>query len=168
MTATIKSLQNRIRGWFPQQPSCATTVSPQISQKTSHRKITVYITLFVGVFATVFLSTAAAYGLGLGNIAGAVAATVGIITAIAVNLKFNAPNQKMSLTEEGRKTAKIIGWANAGMLYLFLGTYFLVNPNIQSAEVTLGLWAALLFSMFVINSLLVRRLKKQMAPLEGV
>jgi hypothetical protein len=83
-------------------------------------------------------------------------------------LKFNPPNKKISLTEEGRKTARIIGWTNAGMLYLFLGTYFLVNPNIKNAEVTLGLWIALLFSMFAVNSLLYRRLKKQMAPLEGM
>jgi hypothetical protein len=104
----------------------------------------------------------------LGNIAGALAATVGIITGIAVNLKFNAPNNKISLTEDGRKTARIIGWANAGMLYLFLGTYFIVNPNIKNAELTLGLWIVLLFSMFAVNSLLVRRIKRQMAPLEGV
>jgi hypothetical protein len=102
----------------------------------------------------------------LENIAGAVAATVGIITAIAVNLKFNAPNKNIHLTEEGRKTARIIGWANAGMLYVFLGTYFLVNPNIQSTEVTLGLWVVLLSLMFAVNSLLVRRLKKQTATLE--
>jgi membrane protease YdiL (CAAX protease family) len=164
----IKSKLNKLRGWFPHDPSYANTVAPQISQKASHRKIATYITLFVCVFATAILSTAAAYGLGLGNIAGAVGATAGIIAAIAVNVKFNAPNQKLSLTEEGRKTARIIGWANAGMLYLFLGTYFLVNPNIMSAELTLGLWVVLLFSMFAVNSLLVRRIKKQMAPLEGM
>jgi hypothetical protein len=163
-----QSLETRIRGWFPQEQTSAITVTPQISQKANHRRITTYVTLSVCVFAAVFLSTAAAYGFGLGNIAGAVAATVGIITGIAVNVKFNTPNQKIFLTEEGRKTARIIGWANAGMLYLFLGTYFLVNPNIKNAEVTLGLWIALLFSMFAVNSLLVRRLKKQMAPLEGV
>jgi membrane protease YdiL (CAAX protease family) len=156
------------RGWFPQEPSYTSTVSAQINQKANHRRITTYVTLFVWVFATVFLSTAAAYGLGLGNIAGAVAATVGIVIAIAVNLKFNAPNQKIFLTEEGRKTAWIIGWANAGMLYLFLGTYFIVNPNIENAELTLGLWIVLLFSMFAVNSLLVRRIKRQMAPLEGM
>lgn len=163
-----KSVHNYFRGWFPQEPSCTSTVSAQINQKANHRKITTYVTLFVCVFATVFLSTAAAYGFGLGNIAGAVAATAGIITAIAVNLKFNAPNQNIHLTGEGRKTAGIIGWANAGMLYVFLATYFLVNPNIKNAEVTLGLWIVLLFSMFAVNSLLVRRLKKQTAPLEDM
>lgn len=164
----LQSIQDHFRGWFPRDPPYTNAVTSQISRKANYRKIVTYITLFVCVLATVFVSTAAAYGLGFGNIAGAVAATTGIIAAVAVNLKFNAPNQKISLTEEGRKTAKIIGWANAGMLYVFLGTYFIVNPNITSTELTLGLWVALLFSMFAVNSLLVRRLKKQIAPLEGM
>jgi hypothetical protein len=163
-----RSIKQHIRGWFPQEPYCTSTVSTQINQKANHRKIATYTTIIVCVFATVFLSTAAAYGFGLENIIGAVAATVGIITAIAVNFKFNAPYQKLSLTEDERKTARIIGWANAGMFYLFLGTYFIVNPNIKNTELTLGLWIALLLAMFVANSLLVRRLKKQITPREGM
>jgi Kef-type K+ transport system membrane component KefB len=166
---TLKGkLESRIRGWFPQEPSCTNTVAAQIGQKASHRKITGYITLFVCVFAAVFLSLSAAYGLGLDSIAGAVAATVGIITAIAVNLKFKSPNQKISLTEEGRKTLRATAGANVGIVCVFLATWFLVNPNIKSAELTLGLWVVLVFSMFFVNSLLYRRLKKQMTPLEGL
>jgi hypothetical protein len=161
-------LQNLFRGWLPQEPSLATAVSPQISQKASHRRVTVYITLAVCVFTAVFLSLSAAYGLGLGNIAGFVAAAAGIITAIAVNFKFNKPNQNMTLTEEGKKTARTLGLTNLGMLCVFLGTYFVVNPAIESAELTLGVWIVLLFSMFAVNSLLYRRLKKQTMPMEGM
>ena len=50
---------------------------------------------------------------------------------------------------------------------ILLGTYFLIAPNIKSAEVTLGLWFTLLFALLLVNGLLIRNYKKQ-SPHDGV
>lgn len=157
------------RGWLPNNPSFP-SITAQGNQKTSHySRIIVYTTIFVSVFSAVFLTMSAAYGLGLGNVGATfAAATTGVMTSIVANILLKKPDQNKPLTAEGKKAAKIFAGANASMVGVFLGTYFLVNPNIKSAELTLGLWIVLLATMFAVNNLLYRRFKKQIGLAEGV
>ncbi len=153
------------RGWLPKEPSHTNPFPIQTNQQPSKRRYTAYLTIFVGVLAAVFLTMSAAYGLGLGNNdATFAAATAGVMATIVVSIMLRAPrapNQNKPLTEKGRRAAKIIAGTNAGMVGVFLGTYFLVNPIIKSVELTLGLWIVLLLSMFLVNNLLYRNFKKQ-------
>jgi hypothetical protein len=102
------------------------------------------------------------YGLGLGNSYAVVAvATAGVIAAIVVGVMFREPSKNRPLTAGVKRAARTIAGANVGMVCVFLGTYFLVNPIIESAVLTLCLWIALLLSMFLVNNLLYRSFKKQ-------
>ena len=166
-----KSWKDQIRGWIPKEPSFPSTVTAQVNQKTNHHhNVIAYIAIFAGVFAAVFLSMSAAYGLGLGSdYATFAAAMAGVMATIVASVMFSKSNQnKPPLTERGRSAAKIIAAANVVIVGIFLGTYFLVNPIIKSAELTLGLWIVLLLSMFLVNNMLYRNFKKQAILLEGM
>jgi membrane protease YdiL (CAAX protease family) len=150
-------LEEFCRGWLPQEPARAKPVLAQASQQPKRGYI-----LFMASFVAVFAAVAVMYGLGLGNnYVTLVAAPIGVLTAIVVNVLFRKPIQNKPLTEKGRRAAGIIAGANVAMVSVLLGTYFLINPIIKSGEVKLGLWIILLLALFLVNNLLLREFKKQ-------
>ncbi len=165
-----RSIQSHFRGWIPTEPSFPSAVTAQVPQKPSrHQAIIAYLAIFAGVFIAVFLAMSVTSALDLGiNYATTAAATAAVMAAIVVSLLLRKPNQNKPLTEVGKRAAKVIAGANVVMVGVFLGTYFLVNPNIGSAELTLALWIVLLSLMFLVNNLLFRHFKKQSGLLEGV
>ncbi len=154
-------LKNRFRGWIPQGPNCTNPLIAQANPKPK-RKYTTYIVSFVAVYAAVFLSIGAMHLLGLGAYDSFAAGISGALAFLAVTFLFNrSHNQSIPTTEMQKRAAKRIAIVNVGMVGVFLGTYFWVNPNIANSTVTLGLWIALLFACFLVNNLLARNFKKQ-------
>jgi hypothetical protein len=165
LLSIVFGLGSFIRGWLP-KPACATPFPAQASQKPKTRS---YAVGFVAVCAAVFLSMGAMHALGLGAYDSFAAGAAGALATIVFSILLNRThNQSRPPTEGQKRAAAIIALANAGMAILFLGTYFFVNPNLASSEVTLGLWVILLLSFFIINNLLGKKFKKQTGLLEGV
>ncbi|MCW4025505.1 MAG: hypothetical protein NWF01_10810 [Candidatus Bathyarchaeota archaeon] len=157
---TLKSLENRLRGWIPQEPNCTNHFPAQANPK--QRNYTPYIASFLAVYAAVFLSMGAMHLLGLGAYDSFAAGISGALAFIAVTIFLNrSHNQSMPITETQKRAAKRIAIVNVGMVVVLLGTYLWVNPNIANSTVTLGLWIALLFACFLVNNLLARNFKKQ-------
>jgi cobalamin synthase len=165
---TRKSLEQQIRGWLPKEPACANPFSAQAGPRLKRRGYVRYVGLFAAVFVADLLVMGVVYRLGLGNnYATFAAATTGVLAMVVASVLFKKPNQNKPITKRERRLAKIIAMTNAGMVCVFLGTYYLINPNIESAEATLGLWIALLLSGFMVNNLLYRKFKKQTGLMEG-
>jgi hypothetical protein len=161
-------LKNCIRGWLPKEPSFPNpqkTKMVQVTQKTKKPTQTRLALSFIFVFAVVF-GTLSIFGvIGLGSYSPFVAGAVGALaSAVSSVLLWKPRNQSSkpiemknrSMMERERKAVKIIGLANTIILCILLGIYFLINPNIKSAELTLGLWITLSLSLILVNTLLLR------------
>jgi membrane protease YdiL (CAAX protease family) len=154
-----KRLAGFFRGWLPKEPSCANPFPAQAGQQPKRRGYIVYIVSFIAVFAALM------YGLGLWNdYATLAAAPTGVLATTVVSVLFRKPNQNKPITEGERRGARIFGVFNVVMVGVFVGTYFLINPNIKSGEEKLGLWIILLFTLFLVNNLLYRNYTKQTGP----
>jgi ABC-type antimicrobial peptide transport system permease subunit len=164
-----KNLEKCIQGWLPKETASPTTVSAQVSQKTRRPLSQVYLAIFGITFGTALIVTVILYGLGLGNAyVTFTSAAVGVLASIVFSvLSSRKSTQNKPLTKEAKKAAATIGVANAAMGGVFLGTYVWVNPLISSGMLALGLWIILLFTLFAINHLLSRNLKKQIGLMEA-
>lgn len=150
----------------------------EVNQKTKKPTQTrLFIGIFAAVFTAVFITMGILEVIGLGSYAsyaaGAVAALASVVSSVLLRKPRNQSSKhsemkNRSMTEGERKASKIIGVANAIMLSIFLGTYFLIAPNIKSSEVTLGLWIIFSLSLILVNTLLVRNYKKQTRPDGGM
>lgn len=178
---TLKSLRNSIRGWLPNEPSRPSTQKTRMTKLNEKTKkptqTTGYLCIFATVFTTVLITMGILYVLGLGSYApfaaGAVAALASAVLSVLLWKPRNQSSKhsemkSRSMTEGERKASKIIGVANVIMFSIFLGTYFLIAPNIKSSEVTLGLWIIFSLSLILVNTLLVRYYKKQTCPDGGM
>jgi hypothetical protein len=83
-----KSLENRIRGWLPKEPSCSNTFTTQMNQKVNkHPKIRGYLGLFAAMFVAVSLMLLALDALGLesyGSIAAGAAVPVAVVVYVVL------------------------------------------------------------------------------------
>lgn len=83
--ATIKSLQNHLRGWFPQDPVRSSKNTLLINGKTSrHNLIVVYVGVFGAAFTAVLITLGILDVLSLGSYASYAAGTVAAAFAGAV------------------------------------------------------------------------------------
>jgi hypothetical protein len=162
-----KRSKNFFKVWFPQEPACTNSFSAQ-ANPSKRKEYAGYSIIFVGVFASVFLTMLVTHGSGLENSnAPFMATTSGVVAAIIISIMLRKkPDQNKPLTIEGKKIAKKIALVNAGIVCIFLGTYFLVNPIIPVIEATIGLWIGLLFLTFLVNNFLFRHLKSQTGLME--
>jgi Na+/proline symporter len=175
-----KSLGSRIRGWLPKEPylpSTQKTEMVEVNQKTKKPTKTGLAVFGIAIFAVVVSALTVLQVLGLESnapyAAGAVAALAGAVLSVLLwkpRNQISRPSEmkNRSMMEGERKASKIIGVANTIMFSIFLGTYFLIDPNIKSSEVTLGLWIILSLSVILVNTLLVRYYKKQTRPDGGM
>lgn len=101
---TLKSLENRLRGWIPKEASFPSTATAQVNPKTSrHPLIRVYIAIFAAAFAAVFITYGILEVLGLGSYfsfaAGAAAAIAGIIANLII-IRNQSPNTNKRRVEQ--------------------------------------------------------------------
>ena len=168
-----KSLNDRIRGWLPKDQSFPNQAF-MVNQKTKKPAQTkLYIGIFVAAFATEFLTLSVLYLVGAGSYVSYTAGAAAVIITIVISVLLSKPHKQSEmenrLSTEGEKRAgALIGAANIVMGGVLLGTYFLIQPNITSVEVTLGLWITLLLTWLIVNNLLFRNYKKQAPPSGGM
>jgi len=96
--ATIKSLQNRIKGWIPKEVSFPSTVTAPVNHKPSrHNLMIVYVAIFAAVFAAVFITYGILEVLSFGSYSSyASAAAAGIAAGIATTLTIRRTKRKHS------------------------------------------------------------------------
>ncbi|MGD6933649.1 MAG: hypothetical protein ACQCN5_05535 [Candidatus Bathyarchaeia archaeon] len=151
-----KKRQEKItRGWLPSEPADTNYFANQTNEQPKIKRYAAYVFIFTGVFLSVFLVMSVTNGSSFA------AGTAGAVALIITIIMLRKPDQSKPLTGKSRKVAKIIGITNFVMAGVFLGTYFLINPIIQSVEATLGVWIVLLSTMFLVNTLLYKNFKKR-------
>ncbi len=169
----IKESLKKLRGWLPKNPTF-TNQTFEANQKTKKPTQTkLYFGIFAVAFATEFLVLSVLYLVGAGSYVSYSAGAAAIIITIVISVLFNKQHKPIEIenrlsTEGEKRVGATIGIANIAMGIVLLGTYFLIQPNIKSSEVTIGLWLALLFAWLVINNLLIRNYKKQAPPSGGM
>ncbi len=162
------------RGWLPQEPSFPNPRKNRVFVNQRAKKplqIKLYIGIFAAAFATEFITLSVLYLLGAGSYASYAAGPAAVIITIVISILLSKPHKQIEMenrlsTEGEKRAASIIGIVNVVMGSVLLGTYFLIQPNIKSGEVTIGLWIALLLTWLLVNNLLYRNYKKQ-APASG-
>jgi hypothetical protein len=166
-----KSLESRIKGWFPKEPVFPSSSNPKRfvaeakdEKQKENRRIgrIIYVTIVVG---GILLGIFSAMGFGF-HAAIAIGVAIPLVAAVAER---RSKLPKKDLTQAQRKGAKMIAIANMAVGSLFISFYFLINPLIiKNDGVTLAFMIALFASWFLINRLLLRKYNKQMSTEEAI